>query len=67
MSGFDIVHVFVVKPLKGLVCISHVFESVLYQCQYVTKKSVCLDAICLCVKFAFIIMHAEQISIEFND
>jgi len=66
-SGFDMVHVFIVKPPKGPACISHVFKSVLYQCQYVTKKSVCLDAICLCVKFAFIIMHVEQICMEFND
>ena len=61
MTWFDMVHVFIVKPQKGPVCISHVFKCVLGQCQYVSKNSVCLHAICLCVKFAFIIMHAEQI------
>lgn len=67
ITVFVVVHVFVIKPQKRPVCISHVFKFVVYQCQYLIKNSVCLHAICLCVKFAFIVMHAEQIYIEFND
>jgi len=66
-TGFEIVHVFVVKPQSGPVCISHVFKCVLYQCQYVIKNSVCLESIFSCVKFAFIIVHSERLYIEFSD